>query len=164
MKKLIVIGAVTLAAAVSASAQQFSAKNLGVAGAGSVFSPDGVTKAPTTTDIAIIYNGNVVASGHLAIAGTFALGTVTLAGAGATATVTVDVWDSTTGATYAAATTKATEDVSVALAVAPTPPGGMGNFKSLTLVNTSTLSPEPSTYALGALGLGGLLLISRRRK
>jgi len=161
MKKLIVIGAVSLAAAVSANAQYFSAKNLGVAGAGSVFSPDGTTKAPTTTDIEIIYNGNVVASGHLALAGTFALGTVTLAGATSPATVTIDVWDSTTGATYAAATTKATEDLTVALNVAPTPPAGLANFKNLTLISQV---PEPSTYALGALGLGGLLLISRRRK
>lgn len=161
MKKVLVLGTV-LAASVAAYGQSFSAKNVG---AGAILSPDGVTKAPSaTTDVEILYNGSVVATGKEVIAGTFAFGTVTLTGVtAATVSLTVDAWDTTTGATYAAATTKATETITQTLAYGTTPPGSMSAFTALTLTGQVTPTPEPSTYALGALGLGALLFISRRK-
>jgi len=177
MKKLLVFGAVSVAAAVAANAQAFSAKNAGVAGAGKVLGVDGTAAAAHTTGIDIVYNGTILKSATLPSAGTFALGVLTLTGVTtATATVTVEVWDTTLGgaATYAAAVANgatsvggsyASEDVVVNLVTGSTPPAGMGNFKDLQLGlhQVTAVTPEPSTYALGALGLGGLLLISRRK-
>jgi MYXO-CTERM domain-containing protein len=166
MKKLLVIGAVATAAAVSANAQYFSAKNLGLSPAQPVLGVDGNPAPAGTTGVDVVWNGNIIKSGTLAIAGTFALGNLTLTGGGATENVTFQFWDTKAGATYAAALgtgATATETISVALAVAPAPPGGIPNFKSVQLT-APVVGPEPSTYALGALGLGGLLLVSRRRK
>ena len=49
------------------------------------------------------------------------------------------------------------------LATGSTPPPAMDNFKGLTLSAGSVVVPEPTTIALAALGLGGLLFISRRK-
>jgi len=164
MKNLLILGA-ALAAATAVNAQQFSAKNFGVTGAGSVFEPDGVTKAPAATTLyeVIDQNGTVLVGPKAGFtAGTFSLGTVTDSNvdANGNAKVTVEAWDSTTGATYATASVKAEETVLALTKLAPAPPVGLTAFTTLTL----QAAPEPSTYALGALGLGGLLFISRRRK
>lgn len=86
--------------------------------------------------------------------------------AGDTPTITINVWDKTTGSTYAAASTSghyATETITLpALGVVgstTTPP----NLPFTKLVLQVAVVPEPSTYALAALGLGGLFFVSRRK-
>jgi len=79
-------------------------------------------------------------------------------------TITLQFWDKSTGATYATATHRVSVDVvTPGLGGGTTPPGtilqGTTPFKGAQL----TVVPEPSTYALAALGLGGLFFVSRRK-
>ncbi len=98
-------------------------------------------------------------------AGLFLGGSVTLAGqAGGTSPfIQVRAWDTTTGATYAAATTKGASTVFVLgaklgdpSANPPTTPPALLGMTSFSLV------PEPSVIALALLG--GAALLMRRRK
>lgn len=102
-------------------------------------------------------------------AGLFSKGTLTVGGiaGGKSADVTIQAWDKDTGATYAAASVKASATFTVALGGAVDANGiaglpnsivGNGLFNGLAL----TTIPEPSTYALAALGLGGLLFLRRK--
>jgi hypothetical protein len=81
---------------------------------------------------------------------------------GSTATVKVLAWDKTTGATYDAATIRGELTFDIAslggVGSPPTLPAALGLPAGLTLA----VIPEPSTYALAALGLGGLLLFRRK--
>jgi hypothetical protein len=78
----------------------------------------------------------------------------------AKAEVIVRAWDVTSGASYASALYK--NEISFSIdklggsGQPPSLPAVIANFKSFALV------PEPSTYALAALGLGGLLLFRRK--
>ena len=78
----------------------------------------------------------------------------------AKADVIVRAWDVTSGATYASALYKNEISFSIdklgGAGSPPTLPAVIANFRSFALV------PEPSTYALAALGLGGLLLFRRK--
>lgn len=171
-----------LAGAVTAFGQvgTISGKNFGFAGGAKapVFEPDGVTLEPAATGrVEILFNGSILTASagsstvivtdgtgnKLAAAGLFALGSLDVAGTqpGATVTVTIEAWDNSTGATFATATTKASETVSVTLGGGTSAPAALSAMTPLTLSVTQT--PEPSTYALAALGLGGLLFISRRK-
>ena len=105
--------------------------------------------------------------------GRFTLGQLDVGVAGGTVNLAIHAWDTRTGATYAAATTKAASAVFVSPTLGgdvdndPNTPAAVAssmalNFKSFSLVNTSNI-PEPSTMALAALGLGGLIFISRRK-
>ena len=97
-------------------------------------------------------------------AGLFSGTTVVIGGiagaADAKAEVTVRAWDSSTGATYDAAKIRGSvtfNQVGLGGFGAPAAtPFNLSGFKSF------ALTPEPSTYALAALGLGGLLFLRRK--
>lgn len=93
--------------------------------------------------------------------GYFVGGTLTLTGVAKGTTVTLEVraWDNTTGATWELATYRGQSDpFSYATpAEGGPPPGYMLNMQSFTMV------PEPSTYALLGLGVGALALFRRRK-
>ncbi len=144
---------------------------LGIGGAN--YLVDVLVKNPTTGEFTNAGLLKVTASGSnptVAFApltgnnvGLFSGGTVQVPfiAPGAVATIKVLAWDKTTGATYDLATTRGalTFDIA-ALGGVGSPPGlpaTMANFTSFTLT-----VPEPSTYALAALGLGGLLLFRRK--
>jgi hypothetical protein len=78
---------------------------------------------------------------------------------GAEATLLVRAWDVTTGADYASAVIKGETSFNMELGgPAPTPPNPiLPHYQGIQLV------PEPSTYALAALGLGGLLFFRRKK-
>ncbi len=100
--------------------------------------------------------------------GTWSGGTRTLPGtsAGQTVTLQVRVWDGSLFSTYEQAAVGAVGKIGKSVTfdyVVPTtgaPPAAffMEGLQSFTLVPV----PEPSTYALGALGLGAVALVRRR--
>jgi len=100
-------------------------------------------------------------------AGLFSKGTLTVNGkpGGTPVDVTIRAWDKDTGADYASATVKSSTTLTGfvlggvvdANGIAGLPNSIVPAFTGLTL-----LSPEPSTYALAALGLGGLLFLRRK--
>ena len=100
----------------------------------------------------------------------FTGGTQDVGIAGGTVQLSVHAWDTRTGATYATAVNKAASPVFTSPVLGgdadndPSTPAGVPlsmalNFKSFKLETV----PEPSTMALAALGLGGLIFISRRK-
>lgn len=100
--------------------------------------------------------------------GLFSKGTLTVNGkpGGSAVDVTIRAWDKDTGDTYATAKTKATQTLTGfvlggvvdANGIAGLPNSIVPAFTGLALVDI----PEPSTYALAALGLGGLLFLRRK--
>lgn len=102
-------------------------------------------------------------------AGLFSKGVVTVAGipGGSTADITIRAWDKNTGADYASAYIKdgkTLHDFVLGGAIDADgiagPPNGI--VPAFTGLYVRYASPEPSTYALAALGLGGLLFLRRK--
>jgi len=174
MKQILfaVVAAATFSSAFAADGT-FAASNIIGGVRQYIFDSDGTTKlAKANGAVQFVVNGAVVGAGTYGFlqAGTFSAGDVSIPGAaGTTVSVTIDVWDKTTFATYADASTLGggkylTQTVSITLGGAGNPPAtsaALTGFTGgkLTLIPT----PEPSTVALAALGLGGLLFISRRK-
>jgi hypothetical protein len=165
-KTILAIGLVAMS--VSAFAQgTFNAKNTSTS---PVLGADGLKLSKATGRVEILVGGTLVplAKNTFAADGIFSLGVVTTGVAsGGTASVTVRAWDTGAGATYADAVAAgrgfatATFDVAGLGGGLVTPPG-MDNFKGFTLSSAGVV-PEPTTIALAALGLGGLLFVSRRK-
>lgn len=172
MNKAILAGVAFFAAAVSVSAQgTFSASSAtgtkpritldgaNVAAADNVFVQILVNGAATIDPFQLTLAG--------ANAGLFAKGTVAVAGkvGGSAVDITIRAWDKDTGANFDSATVKASTTLSSfvlggvvdANGIAGLPNSIVPAFTGLALV-----TPEPSTYALAALGLGGLLFLRRK--
>ena len=109
--------------------------------------------------------GAVLKSGGLGANGLFFLGVTDIPGttAGGAGSIIIRAWDNSTGSSYATATTKNQAIVTLTgLGGGAIPPPGLGtagNFTGLQL----TVIPEPSTVALAALGMVGLLFVARRK-
>jgi len=81
----------------------------------------------------------------------------------AKADVMIRIWDVTTGPTFSTALYKTWNTFSIdKLGGAGSPPSLPATMANLT--SAFVLCPEPSTYALGGLGLAVLLIGSKRRK
>lgn len=99
-----------------------------------------------------------------ASAGYFLGGTQTFpAGTTGPASLQVRAWRLADGATWAAASlvgsSGKSQVIQAVLVNSPTPPNNLVGLASFNLVPV----PEPSTFALGALGLAGLVLFRRRK-
>jgi len=181
MKKTI-LTALCATAAVGAFAQGtvvFS--NLsGLSPAQPIFDADGTTKLNNTFEAQLLESstagGPYTAVGSpVAFTGSTGYvigGQVALTGvaAGATEFLEVAAWNTSAGSSYAAASqvpgahVGVSGDFSVAtggVGSPPSPPSSLTGLKSFSLTIVPNI-PEPSTIALGALGLGALML--RRRK
>jgi len=99
-------------------------------------------------------------------AGLFSQGVVLAGGVApdATKAVTIRAWDTASGDSFASATTKASTTFDYKFGGAGEPPGLPGSIVGANLFNGLALTsvPEPSTYALAALGLGGLMFLRRK--
>jgi len=87
---------------------------------------------------------------------------------GGTASIVVRTWDITTGATWDVATSKSSGLVTVTGLGGGTTPNATfaanSNFVGLQLSGgTGPVTPEPSTIALAAFGLVGLVFVARRK-
>jgi len=97
--------------------------------------------------------------------GLFFLGVTDIPGtaAGGNGSIVIRSWDSTTGSTFATATTKGFTIVTVGpLGGGAIPPPGLStasNWTGMSIVGV----PEPSTIALAGLGLVGLFYVARRK-
>jgi hypothetical protein len=109
--------------------------------------------------------GAVIKSGAISsLAGVFSFGVTDIPGttAGGNGSIIIRAWDKTTGATFAEATSKGVSPIVTLTGLGggtiPAPTlGAIGNFTGLQLV------PEPSTVALAALGVLGLIFVARRK-
>lgn len=176
----LLVGAAGLLASASLFAQgQFNFNNLsgarpkifGVDGttpiAGANFLVDILVKNPSTGNYEGIQKSGAAFTGVAPLtggnAGLFSGGVLTIpfVAPGGTADVRVRAWDVTSGSSFSSALISGSVDFSIASlggGTPPAPPASMANFASFKLA----VIPEPSTYALAALGLGGLLLFRRK--
>lgn len=183
MKKLSLIIASSVLAFAASAQGVFSANNNydydsggGVMKSAFVIGLDGLplSKATGRVDIRnasdLAFLGGVGEEGKAFFkAGAFTINDIVVPGVpvGGTANIFVQVWDSSTGATFATATVKAQGLVAVNSLGGGTTPNATfaanSNFIGLTLVDTAPVIPEPSTVALAGLGLVGLLFVARRK-
>lgn len=109
--------------------------------------------------------GAVIKSGGLGANGLFFLGVTDIPGTspGGAGSIIIRSWDSSTGATWEAATVRGTALVTLTgLGGGAIPPPGLGTAGNFTGLQLAVV-PEPSTVALAALGLVGLLFVARRK-
>jgi hypothetical protein len=142
--------------------------------------PDGTTAKGANYSVEVFSGDGAVKIGNTLIvksSGLFNGGAQSITGVapGSIATLTIRAWDNTTGADYVSATLKGNAtfktsasggDVDGDPSTPPAVPGAMVNgkadgFQGIQLQGPQIV-PEPSTIALGALGVAALLL--RRRK
>ncbi len=127
---------------------------------GSIITPNG--------DAGVAFSKTGAPSLNTIFGGTvFAFPASTGLAAGSTPTITIIAWDKTApgGALGATATHVASETITLPALGAigsSTPPPALP-FTKLVLQVVTPVVPEPSTYALAALGLGGLFFVSRRK-
>jgi hypothetical protein len=115
----------------------------------------------TAESLSVVATGSIAATGPGYVQPQAGVVVTGIAG-GANAFAQIRAWDTTTGATYAAASVKGASAVfAVTLGGGGTPPGPANDLTGLG-TNPIALVPEPSTIALAVLG--GLALFFRRRK
>ena len=163
--------AITTATLTQAQDGTFAASNV-IAGVRQyIYDTDGTTFLPKSNGaVQFVLNGTVLGAGTygLFIDGIFSAGVIRVPGlAGNVVTIGVDVWDKSTGATYAIASASGhfmpEQSVTIILGGAgggvPATASPLAGFIGGKLI----AAPEPSTLALVALGLGGLIFLARRR-
>jgi len=118
-----------------------------VVGAGNALTP--MTEAP-----GVVNTSGYVTAGDASFAGTQG---------GQTVNMIIRAWQGAAGSTYDSATIKgASNPFSVTFGATTVPPSPSDNLANLGTGNI-TLTPEPTTLALGALGLGALALYRRKK-
>jgi hypothetical protein len=102
--------------------------------------------------------------------GYYSLGGQIISGwASGTVTFAVEAWDTSTGATYALATTKGISALFTGTDAVGIGPGIVSsslpahNFNIINGVTLTSAVPEPTTMALGGLGLAALMLFRRKQ-
>ena len=170
--KQILLAVVAGTAAFSASAADgtFSASNIIGGIRQYVYDIDGTTKlAKERGAVQFLFNGAVVGAGtyNFLQPGTFSAGTISIPGqAGNTVSITIEVWDKTLTPTYEMALISGlywqAQTVTITLGGAGNPPATAAALTGY-VSSRPAMAPEPSTVALAAIGLGGLLFIRWRK-
>jgi hypothetical protein len=188
MKKLLITVALALAAVVQTNAQGLVDFRNRITGTldQPVFMTDGTTRVGEANYVAQLWYAATETGSYAPVAGAASVfrtgtgagywnagadSTRTLAGivAGTTAWLQVRVWNSTLGADYATAAAAGPgsffgTSANFSVTAGGTPPVGAPLTPAAMLGFTSfSLVPEPSTIALGVLGVAGLLFIRRRK-
>jgi MYXO-CTERM domain-containing protein len=128
-----------------------------IAGYGQLFIVNGAGSTATYTPLVDLNGGATAFRTSAAGAGYFNGGGVTAPSAGGTYNIVLRAWQGAAGSTYDSATVKGQSAVlSVVLTEAPAIPNDLVGLTGF------TMTPEPTTMALGALGLGALLLYRRK--
>ena len=181
MNKVIIVGLAFVVAAASVSAQGTFAAN-SATGARPRIVVEGAYDShyalPTDNVwVQILVNGAPSALDPFQLtltgpnAGLFAKGTVTVAGipGGSTANITIRAWDKDTGADYASAWLKDEKTLYNFILGGAVDANGIPGLPNSIVPAFTGLDlyiirdfPEPSTYALAAFGLGGLLFFRRK--
>ena len=135
-----------------------------------VYDFDGAKLSKANGAVQFIYNGTVLGAGTYGFLtdGLFSAGTISIPGqAGQTVAITIEVWDKTKAATYDIASAFGPywlpQTVTITLGGAGTPAATPAPLTGYTGGQAFLPVPEPTTVALAALGLGGLLFVRRRK-
>ncbi len=160
----------TAAFGASATDGTFAASNIIGGVRQYIYDVDGTTKLATANGaVQFLYDGAVTGNGIYPFLqpGLFVGHVIGLPGqAGNTATITIEVWDKTTATTYEQAMLSGHYLPAQTVVISLGGAGGVPSVASELFGFTGgklVAAPEPATVALAALGLGGLLLVSRRK-